>query len=114
MFEKINRRDFLKAGLTTGIATVSGVSAGYELKAKTGLPYDLVAIKGGEPEEMFDKGIEAFGGLSKFVKKGQKVVVKPNIGWDVSPERAGNTNPKLVKKDNRTLFQCRSKRCLCI
>jgi uncharacterized protein (DUF362 family) len=25
-------------------------------------------------------------------------VVKPNIGWDVSPERAGNTNPKLVSR----------------
>ncbi len=61
------------------------------------LPFDLVAVKGGEPDVMFDKGIEALGGMAAFVKKGQKVVVKPNIGWDVSPERAGNTNPKLVR-----------------
>jgi uncharacterized protein (DUF362 family) len=45
---------------------------------------------------MFDKAIASLGGMTRFVKKGQKVVVKPNIGWDVSPERAGNTNPKLV------------------
>jgi uncharacterized protein (DUF362 family) len=32
------------------------------------------------------------------VQKGQKVVIKPNIGWDVVPERAGNTNPALVKR----------------
>jgi uncharacterized protein (DUF362 family) len=38
------------------------------------------------------------------VKKGQKVVIKPNIGWDVAPERAGNTNPKLVAEIVR---QCR-------
>jgi uncharacterized protein (DUF362 family) len=45
---------------------------------------------------MFQKGIEALGGIGTFVKKGQKVVVKPNIGWDVLPERGGNTHPKLV------------------
>ena len=38
------------------------------------------------------------GGISKFVKPGNKVVVKPNIGWDKVPELAGNTNPKLVKE----------------
>jgi uncharacterized protein (DUF362 family) len=58
----------------------------------------MVAIKGGEPEVMFDQAIKAMGGMQAFVKKGQKVVLKPNIGWDVSPERAGNTNPKLVKR----------------
>jgi uncharacterized protein (DUF362 family) len=58
--------------------------------------YDLVAVKGGEPGVMFDKAIESFGGMRQFVSKGQTVVVKPNIGWDVTPERGGNTNPKLV------------------
>lgn len=60
--------------------------------------FDLVAIKGGEPDVMFTKGMEALGGMSSFVKKGQKVVVKPNIGWDVPPERGGKTNPKLVSE----------------
>lgn len=60
--------------------------------------FDLVAVKGGEPDVMFSKGIEAFGGIGAFVKKGQKVVVKPNIGWDVPPERGGNTNPKLISE----------------
>ena len=45
---------------------------------------------------MFDKAIAALGGMGSFVKKGQTVVVKPNIGWDTTPELAGNTNPKLV------------------
>ena len=62
------------------------------------LPYDLVAVKGGEPAAMFDQGINALGGMKAFVKRGDKVVVKPNIGWDVSPERAGNTNPQLVAR----------------
>jgi uncharacterized protein (DUF362 family) len=57
-----------------------------------------VAIKGGEPGAMFDKGIEAMGGMSAFVKKGQKVVIKPNIGWDTPVDRAANTNPQLVAR----------------
>lgn len=65
--------------------------------------YDLVAVKGGEPVAMFDKAMESLGGMKAFVKKGQTVVVKPNIGWDVVPERAGNTNPLLVK---RIIEQC--------
>ena len=57
---------------------------------------DLVAVMGGEPEIMLDKALEALGGMGNFIKKGQKVVIKPNIGWDRTPELAGNTNPKLI------------------
>ena len=59
-------------------------------------PYDLVAVMGGEPEVMFEKGVAALGGMKRFVKAGQKVVVKPNIGWDKAPELGANTNPQLV------------------
>ncbi len=38
------------------------------------------------------------GGMSKFVKPGNKVVVKPNIGWDKVPELAGEYKLKLVKE----------------
>ena len=58
---------------------------------------DMVAVMGGEPEVMLDKALEASGGIGNYVRKGQKVVIKPNIGWDRAPEMAGNTNPKLVK-----------------
>jgi len=59
---------------------------------------DLVAVMGGEPEDMLVKALNEMGGIKKFVKKGQKVVIKPNIGWDRVAELAGNTNPKLIKK----------------
>ena len=72
-------------------------------------PVDLVAIRGGEAAQMFQKGIEAMGGMSAFVKKGQKVVIKPNIGWDVLPERGGNTNPKLVAEIIKQCLQAGAK-----
>jgi len=60
--------------------------------------YDMVAVMGGNPDAMFDLGIQELGGIGTFVRKGQTVVVKPNIGWDVIPELAANTNPLLVKR----------------
>jgi uncharacterized protein (DUF362 family) len=97
----MKRRDFLKSSL--GIGAIAGAgftlgSYGEMLAASNMLPplYDLVAVKGGEPDVMFEKAIRSLGGMTAFVKKGQKVVVKPNIGWDVSPERGGDTNPKLI------------------
>jgi uncharacterized protein (DUF362 family) len=105
----MKRRDFINTTLRAGLVTSAALSFGNysNLFPSTLLPfsdkYDLAAIKGGEPDAMFDEAIKAFGGMSKFVKKGQTVVVKPNIGWDVDPERAGNTNPLLV---NRIIKHC--------
>jgi uncharacterized protein (DUF362 family) len=42
------------------------------------------------------KAIEGLGGMKRFVKQGAKVWVKPNIGWDRTPEYAANTNPEVV------------------
>lgn len=94
----MERRDFIKKICITSAILGTELKIGNleKILFSQELQYDLVAIKGGEPDVMFDKGIEALGGMKKFVKKGDKVVVKPNIGWDATPERAANTNPKLV------------------
>ena len=96
----MDRRTFVRKTLGASVAagTLFGNGGFGRLFAGDALPYDLVAVKGGEPEVMFDRAIEALGGMRAFVKKGNKVVVKPNIGWDVGPERAGNTNPRLVAR----------------
>ncbi len=95
----MERRNFLKAALLGSIAGAiqlksENVFAGK--KATAPEKNDLVAVMGGDPVTMYNKGILAMGGISRFVKKGQKVVVKPNIGWDKKPELAANTNPLLV------------------
>ena len=100
----MDRRSFLLRAASASVLVGTGSVFGnlkrlnnriWETSANS---FDLVAIKGGEPDLMFTKGIEALGGMGSFVKKGQKVVVKPNIGWDVPPERGGNTNPKLISE----------------
>lgn len=98
----MDRRDFLKAAAVTGTVMTVKTSGAMDVlvqsvkNQKTGRPVDLVAVMGGEPDIMFRKGIAELGGIKKFVKPGYRVTVKPNIGWDKTPELAGNTNPKLI------------------
>lgn len=96
----MKRRDFLKTALVGAVAGAVKVDGNTLLAADKSsdpqTPNDLVAVMGGEPVELYRKGIEAMGGMKRFVKKGQKVTVKPNIGWDKTPEYGANTNPLLV------------------
>lgn len=112
----MDRRDFLKKGIGAGIlaGTAAGMLGDYDkmfaaLKTLAPAPYDLVAVKGGMPDVMFNKAIASLGGMKAFVKKGQKVVVKPNIGWDTSPERAANTNPLLIAQIVKHCFNAGAK-----
>lgn len=111
----MKRRNFISTTLKASLIAGAGLSSfnfAHSLSSKSfpfSSDYDLAAIKGGEPDAMFDEAIKSLGGMSKFVKKGQTVVVKPNIGWDVSPERAGNTNPLLVKQIIKQCFDAGAK-----
>jgi uncharacterized protein (DUF362 family) len=98
----MKRRDFFKKSVSAGMAAGAALSLGGYDKLWTSVPpvakYDMVAVMGGDPDAMFDIGIQELGGIGSFVQKGQKVLIKPNIGWDVIPELAANTNPLLVKR----------------
>jgi uncharacterized protein (DUF362 family) len=97
----MDRRDFLKHTVGGGLAATTALTMNSysQLFADDTDPvYDLVAVKGGEPDVMFDKAIASLGGMKAFVQKGKTVLVKPNIGWDVAPDLAGNTNPLLVRR----------------
>lgn len=98
----MKRRDFLRTVALAGAVVTVKPGKAFDILTQTGeitetgTAYDMVAVMGGEPEAMFSRAIQEMGGMGKYVKKGHKVVVKPNIGWDKVPELAGNTNPKLI------------------
>ncbi len=104
---KITRKGFVKlCGIGAGALAMSNgllkfafgreeASSGRTVKKIKGL-HDLVAVNGVDPYAMTVMAIEALGGMDKFVKKNSVVLIKPNIGWDRSPEQAGNTNPYVV------------------
>ena len=87
----MTRRQFLKAsaaGAAFGIAGRSLVS--YAVGE-----YDLAVISG-EPVTATRNALEAIGGISRFVKKGQRVVLKPNMSFARTPDFSATTHPLVV------------------
>ena len=111
-----NRREFLLQALRLGGLTAASAGAAAWLAGQSRRPEDsralvvdrslgvppdpalpeLVVAQGGEPERLAQAAIDALGGASRFVARGDVVVIKPNVGWDRGPEQAANTNPDLV------------------
>ena len=68
------------------------------------LPADSREPKQGEPSALVQRVFENLGGIGRFIRPQDVVVIKPNIAWDRTPEQAANTNPDLVAEVVR---QCR-------
>jgi len=48
-------------------------------------------------QEAVKKSVELLGGISKFVKKGDKVLIKPNLLQPAHPDKAITTHPEVVR-----------------
>ncbi|MEP0813141.1 MAG: DUF362 domain-containing protein [bacterium] len=88
------RRAFLK-----GIAAFGGAAAlnPYLVYFAEAATVNAARARGGSPYQNTSKAIAALGGMARFVKKGQKVAIVPNIGWARTEEYAANTNPQVVR-----------------
>jgi uncharacterized protein (DUF362 family) len=112
----LDRRQFLlKAGVTCGIAAGAGIWGysfysddpvrrrsekiftfkNYRVAGSNEHPV-MVIVHGKDVNKMARAAIEKLGGMSRFVTSGDRVLIKPNVGWDRQPEQAANTNPELV------------------
>jgi uncharacterized protein (DUF362 family) len=101
---KITRREFLRSA--------GGVAAGYGLARQLGgwpapapvadaaeLPLAAVAAgtNADSAEVLLKTALEAIGGISRFVKPGQVVAIKPNATWDYPAGTASSTDPELLR-----------------
>ncbi|UCE41324.1 MAG: DUF362 domain-containing protein, partial [Candidatus Aminicenantes bacterium] len=89
----MKRRDFLK---NVAVGSLVASVPSYLLAQEGGLP-DLAMIQGDSPGQITKEAIAVIGGIKRFIAKGDVVIVKPNIGWDRTPEQAACTNPEVVK-----------------
>lgn len=89
----MDRRTFLKS---TGAAALLAPVLVQELLAAPAGPVVAVA-EGRDYPAITRRVIAAVGGMGRYVKPGDTAVVKPNIGWDRSPEQAANTHPAVVR-----------------
>lgn len=103
--KKLDRREFLSAVAGLG-ATFAIGGCGKNGSAEAPTPttpraarFDektLAVASGKDPAKLTRAAVDALGGMEKLVKKGDFVVVKPNIAWNQSPEVAATTNPLVV------------------
>ena len=115
--EELSRRQLLRrAAAAGGLAATGGIWAylfyttdpvrrrreklytfkDYSLTLSSGY-VDLTVVHGKDEGKMARAALETLGGISRFVRPGERVLIKPNVGWDRQPELAANTNPLLVE-----------------
>jgi uncharacterized protein (DUF362 family) len=112
----ISRRDFLKqAGIATGLAAgftalgfishsdeavrrrVEEIKILPDFRIESSALYpQLAVVRGLDAELLVREAINLLGGIERFIHKGDRVLIKPNVGWDRQPEQAANTNPEVV------------------
>jgi len=110
----LSRRSFLKiggaasaaAGLTllgTGCSAPPSGEAGAASSGRAPAPAPsgeqayLAVARGEAPQAIVQAALAALGGIERFVKSGQDVILKPNICVDYhSAEYAATTNPEVV------------------
>ena len=111
-----SRREFLRSGLALGAAVtltpwrnLSAEEVPAPAATEDTLRPVLVAVRDGTRTAMLEKALETLGGIGAFVKAGQTVCLKPNIGWDAPPERGANTHPELVGRLVRLCLEAGAK-----
>ena len=112
--DHISRRNFLKTATLTGAAL--GLSGTFPrwvkgVLAQLPLPPDLAVVKGA-PEAAVRKAVELLGGIGKFVKSGDKVVIKPNASFANTPDWGSTTTPEVLTAVAKLCLEAGAKRIL--
>mgnify|MGYP003623563756 FL=1 len=90
----MDRRTFLKLQAAGLLLAATGVTLPKVLGAQT---YPDVAVVKGSPSPATRAAVQMLGGMGRFVKPGQKVVIKPNMSFAREPETGANTHPDVVR-----------------
>ena len=95
-----NRREFL-GKLALGLGGLGLAASGIALSARPASAAagkaNLAWAEGKDVYKTTLSAIDALGGMGRFVKKGQRVAVLPNIGWARTMEQGACTHPQVVK-----------------
>jgi len=93
------------------ITLASAAKRGHTIPPDPLLP-EIAILEGDDPAQLARQALQELGGMGRFVSRGDMVLVKPNIGWDRTPEQAANTNPDVVAEIVRQCLQSGAKRVI--
>jgi len=111
-YKKITRREFIKgaAAAITLPPLLSNNSFFYGSLAHAAGEADLIIAKNGSPSQLLQAAMVPLGGMGRFVKKGQRVVIKANIAWARTPEQACTNNPELLSALIKMCYEAGARR----
>ena len=92
-------------------ALAMNLKRSHAVLADPALP-EMAVIQGEDPAQLVRSAIEELGGMRRFISRNDVVLVKPNIGWDRTPEQAANTNPEVVGEVVRQAWNAGAKRVI--
>lgn len=72
----------------------------------------MVVARGTDPATNVRAALERMGGLRQFVTPADVVLIKPNIGWQRTPEQGANTHPSVVAELVRACRDTGAKRVI--
>jgi uncharacterized protein (DUF362 family) len=110
---KTTRREFIKKatfwGGTLGVSQIINYPI---INSFAQLPKTTLAVVKGDRTQATKRAINLLGGMGSFVKKGNRVVLKPNMSFPHPPDRATNTHPEVVATVARLCIQSGAKEVL--
>ncbi len=92
----LSRRDFLSWQLKGALFLACG--GAFPPRPVLAEAYPDVAVVTGPPAGAVKAAVDLLGGMGRFVKPGNRVVIKPNFSFANPPEAATTTNPEVVRE----------------
>lgn len=92
----MNRRDFMKR--CAAVAAAGAVCSPWFPRGAAGAAEPGIVVAEGSPAAATRAAVAALGGMERFVRKGNKVVIKPNMSFPNPPEWGTTTHPEVVKE----------------
>lgn len=109
--EKLTRRQFIKGvAVATAVPLLADQLPFYGSLAHGAADTDIVVAKSGGPTQLLQAAMASLGGMGRFVKKGQRVVIKANIAWARTPDQACTNNPELFSALIKMVYEAGAKR----
>lgn len=94
--KNISRRDFLR--ITTGFAIGLSLPTKLFAEEKKTVSGPIIGVARGEKSALVKAAVDALGGIEKFIKPGDRVLVKPNISFSANTEWGATTSVEIIKQ----------------
>lgn len=100
----MDRREFLQGAARVVIGSAVAMASPSSSVRAVNSP-ELVVVRRKGPAEGVRRAIQLLGGMERYVSRGDRVVIKPNIGFPNPPSWGSTTHPEVIAELARQCIQ---------